>query len=232
MRNLACRIVVVVVVCLVAAPAFAQTPSSAAGTFVDVTLGADWDDTRSGGIRVPGATWRGGVAFGFDWGSSGLELGVGVPQWHVKHRGPDQYRFVGPSFGWQRQGHTYESSSTVRHRSIDVTLMFRVTRPLHRRVALSWLVGGGYVYRPTQEMRVDNEVLPNGRRVEANAHRSTSSRNYSVGSTGFDAEVRVTPRVSVVPRVRVTVFPSLLDDSGSAPRMFTARPELAARWRF
>ena len=230
MRIFARRIAVVVLVCFAVTPAAAQAPSNATRTFVDVTLGPDWDDTRS--IRVPGATWRAGLAIGFDRGSSGFELGVGVPQWHVEHRGPRQYQFVGRSSGWQRQGHTYESSTTVRHRSIDVTLMFRVNRAVNRHFALTWLVGGGYVYRPKQESGVENEVLPDGRRVEVNTHRSTSSRNYSVGTTGLDAELKVTPRLSVVPRVRVTVYPSLLDDSGSAPRMVTARPEIAARWRF
>jgi hypothetical protein len=38
--------------------------------------------------------------------------------------------------------------------------------------------------------------------------------------------------VSIVPRLRVTAFPSLLDDSGFAPRMLVARPEIAVRWGF
>jgi hypothetical protein len=33
-------------------------------------------------------------------------------------------------------------------------------------------------------------------------------------------------------RLRVTAFPSLLDDSGLAPRVLVARPEVAVRWRF
>ena len=43
---------------------------------------------------------------------------------------------------------------------------------------------------------------------------------------------RVAPHVSVVPRLRVTVFPSLPLDSGRAPRMLMSRPEIAVRWAF
>src|SRR5687768_6832644 len=118
------RHIVVAVVCLAVAPADAQTLSNTHRTFVDVTLGPDWDDSEKDVTRASGATWRSGFAFGFDWGRSGVEFDVGVPQWHVNNLGPHRYQFVGPSSGWQRQGHFYESSSTVRRRSIDVTVMY------------------------------------------------------------------------------------------------------------
>ena len=86
------RPIVVLVFCLAAAPADAQTLSMSSRTFADVTLGPDWDDASSAGTRIPGATWRFGFTFGFDWGRSGLELDVGVPQWHVKHLAPQRYQ--------------------------------------------------------------------------------------------------------------------------------------------
>ena len=226
------RHIAVIVVCPVVAPAEAQTLSNTRRTFVDVTLGPDWDDAYSDSTRVPGATWRSGFAFGFDWGKSGIEFDVGLPQWHVKNLGPHQYQYVGPSFGWERQGHFYESSSTVRRRSIDVTVLRRANVPVNRRVTFSWLAGGGYVYRPEQATSVTKEVLPDGQRTEVNTHESTSFRNYLAATARLDVEFRIAPHMSVAPRLRVTVFPSLLDDSGLAPRMLMARPEIAARWAF
>ena len=226
------RHIVVIVVCLVVAPAQAQTLPNTRRSFVDVTLGPDWDDAYSESTRVPGVTWGSAFAYGFDWGRSGVEFGLGLPQWHVKNLGPHQYLYVGPSYGWERQGHFYESSSTVRRRSIDVTALYRANVPVNRRVTFSWLVGGGYVYRPEQVTSVTKEVLPDGQRTEVNTQRSTSFRNYLAATARLDVEFRIAPRVSVVPRLRVTAFPSLLDDSGLAPRMLMARPEIAVRWAF
>lgn len=226
------RHIAVLVVCLVVAPADGQTLSNTRRTFVDVTLGPDWDDAYSDSTRVPGATWKSQFAFGLDWGRSGVEFDVGLPQWHVQNLGPHQYQYVGPSFGSERQGHFYELSSTVRRRSIDVTILHRANVPVNRRVTFSWLAGGGYVYRPEQVTSVTKEVLPDGQRSEVNTHKSTSFRNYLAATARLDVEFRVAPHVSVVPRLRVTVFPSLLDDSGLAPRMVMARPEIAVRWAF
>jgi hypothetical protein len=197
-----------------------------------VTLGPDWDDAYSASTRIPGATWRYGFAFGFDWGRSGVQVDVGVPQWHVKHLGPQRYLYAGPSFGWQQQGHFYESSSTVRRRSIDVTALYRGNVPVNRHFTFSWLAGGGYVYRPEQYTGVTKEVLPDGKLTEVHVDGGTSFRNYLAATVGLDAEFRIAPRVSVVPRLRVTAFPSFLDDSGLAPRILVARPEVAMRWQF
>lgn len=226
------RLIVVIVACLVAAPADAQTLSNARRTFIDVPFAADWDDAYSDSTRVPGATWGSGLAFGLDWGRSGVEVDVGMPQWHVKHRAPERYGYAGPSVGWERQGHVYEWSATTRRRSVDVTVLYRGNVPVNRRVTFTWLAGGGFVVRPDRYSVVTNEVLPGGQLIEANRSHSTSFRNYKAAVARLDLEVRVTPHLSVVPRLRVTAFPSLLDDSGTAPRMLVARPEVAVRWRF
>ena len=225
------RLIALVVVCLVAAPTYAQTPSETPRTFVDGSFGPDWDDSYSRSARVPGATWASGLAWGFDIGARGLELDIAVPQWHEKHFPLQRYLYAGPTFGWQQQNHSYESSATVRRRSIDVTALFRANRSISRRVTFTWLVGGGYVFRPEQFTGVTKEVLPDGRLIEVHTQQGTSSRNYMAAVGRVDVELKVAPRVSIVPRVRLTVFPSLLDDSGSAPRMVVARPEVAVRWR-
>jgi hypothetical protein len=226
------RLIVAIFVCLVAAPADAQPLSNTRRAFVDVPLGPDWDDAYSHSTRVPGATWRTGLAFGLDWGRSGVEIGVGVPQWHVKNPSPQRYQYVGQTFRWQQQGHYYESSSTARRRSIDVTAMYRASMPVNRRVTFTWLVGGGYVYRPEQFTTVTKELLPDGQLTEVDTNENRSFRNYLAATARVDIEFRVAPQVSVVPRLGVTVFPSLLDDSGLAPRVLVARPEIAVRWRF
>ena len=226
------RLIIVIIVCLVAAPLYAQTSSNSRRGFVDVRLGPDWDDAYSESTRVPGATWGSGLAFGFDSGRSGVEFDVSVPQWHVKNGVPSRYQYVGPSFGYEQQGHFYETSSTVRRRSIDVTVLRRASVAVNRHTTVTWLVGGGFVYRPELYASVTKEVLPDGQLSEMNTHTSTSLRNYLAATARLDVEFRIAPHVSVVPRLSVTAFPSLADDSGLAPRMVMARPEIAARWRF
>jgi hypothetical protein len=88
------------------------------------------------------------------------------------------------------------------------------------------------VYRPEQVTSMTKEVLSDGQRTEVNTHKSRSSRNYLAATARLDVEFKVAPHVSVVPRLRVTAFPSLLDDSGLAPRMLMARPQIAVRWEF
>jgi hypothetical protein len=88
------------------------------------------------------------------------------------------------------------------------------------------------VFRPEQGTTVTKEVLPDGRLVDANTSSDSSSRNYMAAAARLEAEFRLAPHLSVVPRLRVTLFPSLLDDSGLAPRQFVGRPEIAVRWGF
>jgi hypothetical protein len=223
---------VVLIVCLAAAPLYAQTASNSRGAFVDLPVGSDWDDAYSESTRVRGATLESGFAFGFDSRRSGVEFDVGVPRWHVKNHAPHRFQYVGRSSGYEQQGHFYESSSTVRRRSIDVTVLHRANIPINGHATFTWLVGGGFVYRPEQFTSVTKEVLPDGQLSEVDTSKGTTLRNYLAAAARFDVELRVTPRLSVVPRLRVTAFPSLIDDSGLAPRMFVARPEFAARWRF
>ena len=223
-------VAIAVVVSLPAASLFGQPLARPSRTFVDVPIGADWDDARNSGVS--GATWATGVAVGFDSGRSGLELDVAVPQWHVKNWAVERFQYAGPSFAYEQQGHVYESSETARRRSIHVTLLYRRNVPINGRVTLTWRVGGAQVYRHEPFTSVTNEVLPDGSLVVVNTYNRTSTRNYLAAAAGVEVAVRITSRVSIVPRVLLTVFPSFLDDSGLAPRMLAARPEVAVRWAF
>jgi hypothetical protein len=100
------------------------------------------------------------------------------------------------------------------------------------RAEFSWLAGPGYVFRPEQDSDTTKDVLPSGQRIEVNAYERRSSRDYFAATRRLDLELRIASHASVVPRVRVTAFPSLLDDSGLAPRGLVARPEVAIRWIF
>lgn len=226
------RHIVVITCCLAAAPAGAQTLSHPQRTFVDVSAGPDWDDLYDASRRAPGATLRSGVAFGFDWGRSGVEVNVSVPQWHVRDYEVQSYRYSGPSFGWQQQNRFYELAQTARRRSIDVTALYRANSALTPRITFSWLAGGGYLYRPQEFTYVTTELQPDGQRTEVDVQKVTSTRNYVTATGRIDVEVRVVPNVSVVPRLRVTGIPAFLDDSGSAPRLLIVRPEIAMRWQF
>ncbi len=217
---------------LVAVPSHAQTAPNPRRAFVDVAFGPNWDDAANDSTFVPGATVGSGFAFGFDSGSWGFEIDVGVPQWHVMNRAPERYRYGGASYGYHQQGHFYEWSSTRRRRSIDVTALYRGNLPLSRHATFTWLAGGGYVFRPQHVIRVTDEVLPDGQLRGVDVSESTSFRNYKAATARLDVEFRIGARLSVVPRLRITAFPSFLDDSGSAPRMLLARPEIAARWQF
>ncbi|HEX3702979.1 MAG TPA: hypothetical protein VHU82_06605 [Vicinamibacterales bacterium] len=222
--------VAVVVLFFVVAPAEAQTLPGPRRVFVDIIQYPDWDDTRI--EKFPGATWGTGFAFGVDGAKSGIELDVGLPQWHVKNLGPYVSEYNGPSFEYEQHGHVYESSSTERRRSVDLMVLHRSNIPLNRRITLTWLAGAGIVYRPVQDASMTKEVLPGGQRIEVAAYQRASSRDYMAATTRLDLELRIAPHVSVVPRVGVTAFPSLLDDSGLAPSGLTARPEVAVRWAF
>ena len=197
--------------------------------FIDVPFWPDWDDARTAG--VPGATWGSGFAIGRDSGRSGIELDIGVPAWHVEER-TDRYKFAGTSYGYLQTNHSYESSSTTRRRSIDVTLLHRTRVPVNRYVTVTGLVGGAFVYRPEENSVTTKEVLSDGRLQQVNAFSRTDTRNYPAAVGRLDVEIQLAGHLSVVPRLRAALFPSLLDDGGLAPQMLVVRPEIGVRWRF
>jgi hypothetical protein len=223
------RLPILAVIVSIAASAAAAAAPDPQGLFVEVRLGQDRDDTRPD-YAISGTTRRIGGAVGFDWGRSGVELGVTVPEWHaIVHERTALY--VGPS-GLQQQGHVYESIETERRRSIDVTVMYRLNVPIHRRATFTWLAGVGQVYRPNHTSSTLNEILPDGTRRNVYAVSRTSDRDYLAAITRLDADVRIAGPLWIGPRLSLTMYPSLLDESGLAPRGFMGRAELAMRWRF
>jgi hypothetical protein len=225
-------LVVFFLVVLAPARTWAQTPSYRRALFVDVQLAPSWDDVQSDSTRVPGRTWARGLAIGVDGRTRGIEVDVIVPQWHTTNSGPHRFQFVGPTSGYEQQGHFYETSGTERRRSIDVTLLRRASVRFTGRTRFTWLVGGAYVYRPTHTTSVTKEVLPDGRLEEVHSSGRSSTRNHLAAVARVDLELRLTRSLLVVPRLRMTVFPLVADDSGFAPRFATTRPEVALRWRF
>ena len=226
----AIRLPILAVTVSIAACASAAAAPDPQGIFVELRLGQDRDDTRPF-YAIDGTTRRIGGAVGFDWGRSGLELGVMVPEWHADIR-QNTSVYVGPSTSLQTQGHVYESIGTVRRRSIDVTLMYRLNLPVNRRLALTLLAGVGKVYRQEYESGTLNEMLPDGTRRNIYAFARTYDRDYIAGITRLDADVKIAGPLWIGPRLSVTAYPSLLDESGHAPRGFVGRAELAMRWRF
>lgn len=224
------RLIIILVMCHVAAPLFAQPVATMNRRFVEMPIGPDWDDARTYGI--PGATWGSGIAVGFDSGHHGAEFDVHIPQWHVRNYKPHRFQYMGPSYGWEQQGHAYESAETTRHRSIDFMAFHRTNTPVNRYVTVTGLIGGGFVDRPEQFSSVTTELLPDGARIEVNRSEDTKWRNYLAVGARLDVECRISPRLFVVPRIRFTAYPSIIDDSGLAPRFLTARPEISVRWTF
>jgi hypothetical protein len=228
MRNWSFLLVVLAVHCATVA-ANAQGRAKRDGVFMDAQVGPDWDDLYYG--STPGATRRFGFGAGLDWESSGIEFNFSVPEWHATTE-VDRFHYVGPSVAYEQQGHFYESSTSIRRRSIDVALLYRRNVNFSRHATFTWLVGGAHVSRPEEVRIVTREVVREGELNEVNRFERTSWRNYLAATGRIDLEVRIGPQISLVPRLRVLVFPSFLDDSGLAPRIVVVRPEVAARWRF
>jgi hypothetical protein len=209
------------VVSLVAAPLRAQPALQPHGTFVDGFAAAVWDDTRSQGKNIGGAVPGYGMAFGFDSGTSGIEVTLQVPQSHARIEVLDRYVCGGQSY-------TCEDTESSRRRSIDVAVMYRINTVVNRHFTFALLLGGASVYRANYVGNPTREA--DGQLRNGNTYKDID--NYLAGAARADFEIRIMGNVAVVPRLQFLVFPSLLDESPSAPHMFVGRPEIAIRWRF
>ncbi len=139
-----------------------------------------------------------------------------------------RYQYVGPSYGYSQQGHFYEDTYTERRRSIDVGVMYRHSIAIARPVAFTWLLGVAYVNRPDHST-ITTRDADGG---VSNVYAYQTTRDYFAGAARADCVITIARQLAVVPRLQLLVFPSLLDDSGFAPRTFVVRPEIAIRWRF
>jgi hypothetical protein len=220
--------ILVTVLSIAPAASLMAQPHSLA-PFVDLRLGPDVDDVKA--FKMSGATRRVGVALGVDWGRSGVEFDIAVPGWHTDVTGTTEV-YTGPSNFYQTRGHVYESSDTVRRRSVDISLLYRFNIPVHRRVTCTWLLGAAQAYRPEHETRTLTEVLPDGTRRNVHVVSSTDRRDYVAGVSRVDADVRIGGHLWLGPRFTLTMYPAFWDKNSLAPRGFVGRTDLAVRWRF
>jgi len=198
--------------------------------FAGVAAGAAYDDSyhpihgvvRSTGFSVGVMNDRRGIQFEYD-----------VSGWHTKDSQPSRYQYNGiPSQYWQ-QGHFYEDSSGTRRRSASTTALYALRLWSSRTVQATFLVGGGRVSRPSEETWVSKEVLPDGTLQVVHSYRYAGHDDHPAAVIGVDVDVRVSRHLSIVPTLRVAGFPLAgLDDGGTGPNFFAARPQVALRWRF
>jgi hypothetical protein len=227
---------VVAVSLALAGAARAQPAPDRYQVFAAAHFGPNWDDLYSESRRIPGAVLEGGLSFGLESARSGIEVDVSVPgAWHAQENPIHRFRYAGQTSGYLQKDHFYESTSTIRRRSWQVGLLYRRNVNLTgvNRVTLTWLVGGAAAYRPEESVGITNEVMPDGGLVEVNRTQGRSDRNYPAGVAGLEAVVKLSAHLAIVPRLRVTAYPfAILDDSGSAPRLLIAHPQIAFRWTF
>jgi hypothetical protein len=223
-------VVLASVICVETAEA--QTTPVGRRVFVASHIGPKWDDLRSESHRTQRAVVEGGVSIGVEWPTAGIEVDLSVSEWHVKRNEPQRFRWAGKTSGFLQHDHLYESVSTQRRRSPEVSILFRKNERAHGAVTVTWLVGGAFAYRPEEALGITSEVLPDGSLVEVERRGGRSTRNYLAAVAGLEATVRLSGHWAIVPRVRLTGFPSIRDDSGSAPRLVVIRPQLAVRWTF
>jgi hypothetical protein len=217
---------------LCAETAQAQTTPSGSRVFVASHAGPKWDDRYSASDRAAKPVFEGGVSIGIDSPTAGVEVNLSVSQWHVRRREPQRFRYGGQTSGYLQKDHVYESQSTGRRRSPEVSVLFRKHRQASDVVTMTWLVGGAFAYRPSESVGITREVLTDGSLVEVHRQEERSTRNYFAAVAGLEATVRLSDHWSIVPRIRLTVFPNLADESVEAPRHFVVRPQLAVRWTF
>lgn len=210
----------------------AHAQSSGARVFVAPHVGPKWDDLYSESRRARTPVAEGGSSLGIDWGSVGVEVDLSVSQWHERQSPIQRFRYGGQTSGYLQKDHFYETASTFRRRSPEVGILFRKNRRVNERVTVTWLAGGAYAYRPENYVAVTHEVLADGRLVEVDRQEGRSTRNYLAVAAGLEAAVSLSPHLAIVPRIRVTGFPNLMDESTQAPRHLVVRPQLAVRWTF
>lgn len=213
-------------------PAHAQTTPPGPRVFVAPHVGPKWDDVYSQSRRTTTPVVEGGVSLGIDWASAGVEVDVSMSEWHVQRHPTQRFRYGGQTSGYLQKDHFYESASTVRRRSPEVSILFRKNRRINDTVTVTWLVGGAYAYRPEDYVAVTSEVLPDGSLVDVDRQEGRSTRNYFAAVAGLEATVRLSRHLAIVPRIRLTGFPNLMDETPQAPRHLVVRPQLAVRWTF
>jgi hypothetical protein len=224
--------VVITIAALAMAPITAQAQRTTSSKRFSIAGHVEpvWDDAQSN--RIGGGRVEGGLSFGLGSPIRGIEVDVSASGWRVKQSAPRRFQYAGKPSGFEQTGHLYETSLTVRHRSMHVGVLYTRHAAVTPAWTVSWSVGGAFFYRAYRQLVVTNEVLPGDTLVEVRRDDGRSTRNYIAAQAGLDAALRVSKHWAVVPRIRLTVFPNLGDDAGFAPRPMLLSPQVAVRGTF
>jgi hypothetical protein len=200
---------------------FAQTASTRR-VFVDVAIAADRNPVEDFHGPLANQAFRatvGRTAGHHDW-----RLEVDIPRWRTSEtdRTGPMYCAVESSCGpGYVPSHVHERFEL---RTTSVAALYAQHLPMLGPIELS-LVGGGAVESQLMKYSQQSDVLDSaGRVVSHNAY----AHDYPVGAIsavmGVDAQVRLTPRLAVVPQVRYHYWPY--------PQISIVRPGVAVRWQF
>lgn len=209
----------------------AQAQSGRLHPVGDLFVSAHHDDVYSDSQRIAGGLPTVGLALGVSADRAAVRLEWTAPRWHVRESS-QRFQFVGPSFKYQQQGHFYQEDFRLARASasVDVLSAHRLTSRGLLRV--TWLVGGGFRYRPSEQTTVTYEVLPDDVLTSVNTNHSAHTSSHLAAVAGLDFEVHLAGHLVLVPSVRLSFLPfDLLDDSGDAPRIFMVRPQVGLGWR-
>ena len=201
--------------------AFAQTASTRRA-FVDVSIAADRNPVED--FHGPLANQAFRATVGRTSGHHDWRLEVDIPRWRsldTDHTGPmycAPESNCGPGYV---PSHVHERFEV---RTTSVAVLYAQHLPAFGRVELS-LVGGGAVESQLTKYSQQSDILDSaGGVVSHNAY----AHDYPVGTisgvVGVDAQVRLTPRLAVVPQVRYHYWPY--------PEVSIVRPGVALRWQF
>ena len=180
------------------------------GVFVGAGIGAQFDNTWADADGSPAVL----VTVGTDLSERiGIRLAVDVPGAVTTERGST----VGPD----------RVHITEEHRSIEWSGFLDIHRQVGERVRLGALVGLTYAQRPTTSV-LSHDLLGAGNTVLAHTTLTQSSRYDWAGlAFGFEAPVRATSHLAIVPVGTVTLFPF-----AEYGRTSIARIGAETRWRF
>jgi len=210
---------------------WAQTPR---GAFVDATVGAAPDDW----YHSPGLwTMANGFAAGIGSNRSGVQFEFNQPQWHTDANtsivSPYVYTYSNPALAGSDRPGNIQYSNAGRRRAVTYDMLSAHHAQITDRVRLSWLVGGGFAYRPWRTSYTTQLTLSTGDVLTTNQRTEDGARNYLTAVAGLDAQILINRHIALVPELRVHAYPfALLDDSCCGPAMITAEPRIAVRWRF
>jgi hypothetical protein len=202
--------------------------------FVDATVGTAPDDWyHSSDVW----TMSSGFTAGIGSNRSGVQFEFNQPQWHTSANtlttSPYFYAYSHPTLPGSNRPGTIQYSSEGQRRAVTYDVLSAHHAQLAERVRISWLVGGGFAYRPWHTNYTTQLTLSTGEVVTTDQHTQDGSRNYLTAVGGLDTQILLNRHIALVPELRVHAYPfAVLDDSCCGPAAITAEPRIAVRFRF